>query len=65
MKEKINMINRFKWSLNPKRYIYLAKDILNVYDIKRSSFYNFYSMFYNVWVLIYKLTSMVLVMVHT
>lgn len=38
---------------------------LNVYDIKRSSFYNFYSTFYNVWVLIYKLTSMVLVMVHT
>ena len=28
MKEKINMINRFKWSLNPKRYIYLAKDTL-------------------------------------
>lgn len=28
MKEKVNMINRFKWSLNPKRYIYLAKDTL-------------------------------------
>ena len=28
MKEKINMIDRFKWSLNPKKYIYLAKDKL-------------------------------------
>lgn len=28
MKEKINMIDRFKWSLNPKRYVYLVKDNL-------------------------------------
>ena len=28
MKENINMINRFKWSLNPKKYIYLSKDKL-------------------------------------
>lgn len=29
MKEKVNMIDRFKWSLNPKKYIYLAKDKLS------------------------------------
>jgi hypothetical protein len=28
MKENINMINRFKWSLNPKKYSYLVKDKL-------------------------------------
>lgn len=28
MNKKINMINRFRWSLNPKRYIYLVKDKL-------------------------------------
>lgn len=28
MKEKVNVIDRFKWSLNPKRYIYLVKDRL-------------------------------------
>ena len=28
MKEKVSVIDRFKWSLNPKRYIYLVKDRL-------------------------------------